>query len=239
MIPKKIFQTHEWEYEDLPDFMSAITQTWIKMNPTWEYIYVSGKNRRAYVNEHHPDLIQMYDILPGMFQCDIWRYIVLYNNGGVYADMDSICIKNLDKMLDEKYTDQEVICSIPKNKDKNCVNNANFMSTKMSKVLKECVDTLYLKSENIKNKIEELEKNVYSKDDFYLKIYPAALHKIYRTEWKRPLGPRMFHNAVMNNKEKVLFEIDDVSFHSEKLKEVESAFKIINDNLSGYSKNHS
>ena len=233
VIPKKIFQTHEWEYEDLPDFMKAATQTWINMNPTWEYVYMNAKERRAYVNEHHPELIQMYDIVPGLFQCDMWRYIVLYNNGGTYADIDSICIKSLDKMLDEKYTDQEIVCFLGKVQDNNFINSANFMSTKMSSVVKESINAIYLKSENIKKKLEE--KNKFNKkNDFHLQIfYPAFLHTIYRTEWKRATSPMLLHNAVMNAKEKVLFEMDTVAYHGPELKEAESAFKMINVNLPG------
>ena len=214
MIPKKIFQTHEWEYEYLPDFMKAITQTWIKMNPTWEYVYVSGKDRRLYVNKHHPELMQMYDIIPRIFQSDIWRYIVLYNNGGAYADMDSICIKSLDEMLNEKYTDQEVVCSVP-NKNTDCINNANFMSTKMSNVLKECIDTLCLKSKNINDKIKKT-------------VGPAALNTIYTREWQRSMSPYIFHNAVMNYKENALFEIDNVCLHGKNLKTEEDALNMIN-----------
>jgi mannosyltransferase OCH1-like enzyme len=161
-IPKNIFQTHEYEYEELPDFMKAVTETWIKMNPGWNYVYMGAKERRAYVESFYPELIKKYDRLQKMYQADMWRYIIVYNNGGCYADMDSICVMSLDEMLNKKYTNQEMICTSPmlnKGETKSrtlwlakgqnsktdkfktpheClyVNNSNFMSVKNSDILK-------------------------------------------------------------------------------------------------------
>lgn len=212
-IPKNIFQTHEYEYEELPDFMKAITETWIKMNPTWNYVYMGAKERRAYIESFYPELIKRYDNLTGMYQADMWRYIIVYNNGGCYADMDSICVMPLDKMLDQKYTNQEMVCTSPtlnkgevKRRTKwlaeggnpknyefstshEClyVNNSNFMSVKNSNILKMTIDKLIIDCD---------DPSLFVLDSL------QALFSVY----------------ILVNKSKILFEMNRVCIHTEGLK---------------------
>lgn len=42
-------------------------------------------------------------IKPKAFKADLFRYCYLYIYGGIYADIDTICLKNLDSLLDIKY----------------------------------------------------------------------------------------------------------------------------------------
>lgn len=212
-IPKNIFQTHEYEYEELPDFMKAITETWIKMNPEWNYVYMGAKERRAYVESFYPELIKKYDRLQKMYQADMWRYIIVYNNGGCYADMDSICTMSLDKMLDQKYTNQEMVCTVPllnkgeiKSRAKWLageedskgyefkappeslhVNNSNFMSLKNSNILKMTIDQLIIDCD---------DPNLFITDSLQA----------------------LFSTYILMNRSKVLFEMNSVCLHTEDLK---------------------
>jgi len=209
MIPKNIFQTHEREYDELPKFMKAITETWIKMNPTWNYVYMGAKERRAYIESFYPELIKRYDNLNAMYQADLWRYIILYNNGGCYADMDSICIWPLDSMLDEKYTDQEMVCTaIEQTKRKDYegeyVNNANFMSIKNSNILKTTIDKIVTDNKNLK---------ILSRH--YLDV--------------------PFSASIVENKTNILFEMGLVSYHSRVLKTRSSA--VINQHIMSHFPN--
>ena len=202
VIPKNIFQTHEYEYEELPDFMKAITETWIKMNPNWNYVYMGAKERRAYVESFYPELIKKYDRLQKMYQADMWRYIIVYNNGGCYADMDSICVMPLDKMLDQKYTNQEMICTVPslsKGDPPNFlyVNNSNFISVKNSNILKATINELIIDCD---------DSNLFILDSLQAS----------------------FSESIMINKKKVLFEMDNVCVHSKGLKTKENTLRMIN-----------
>lgn len=202
VIPKNIFQTHEYEYEELPDFMKAITETWIKMNPNWNYVYMGAKERRAYVESFYPELIKKYDRLQKMYQADMWRYIIVYNNGGCYADMDSICVMPLDKMLDQKYTNQEMICTVPslsKGDPPNFlyVNNSNFISVKNSNILKATINELIIDCD---------DSNLFILDSLQAS----------------------FSESIMINKTKVLFEMDNVCVHSKGLKTKENTLRMIN-----------
>jgi mannosyltransferase OCH1-like enzyme len=223
-IPKNIFQTHEYEYEELPDFMKAITENWIKMNPGWNYVYMGAKERRAYVESFYPEFMEKYDRLQKMYQADMWRYIIVYNNGGCYADMDSICTMPLDKMLNEKYTNQEMVCTSPilnKGETKRWtkwlisgrdpqhyefytsheslyVNNSNFISVKNSNILKMTIDKLIMDCD---------DPNLFVLDSL------QALFSVY----------------ILVNKPKILFEMNSVCLHTEGLKT--SSLDLIDKNL--------
>jgi hypothetical protein len=148
MIPKIIWQTHEWEYQDLPEVFKKTSYTWRNLNPEWEYRYFSGKDREYFISEHYPLLLETY-LEPTPFepikvrQADIWRYCIVHKHGGVYADMDSVCIKSLDHML-EKYNNEDLLVLQRnmhlENKD---VHNCNFAGIKNSKLLKDIIDDLY------------------------------------------------------------------------------------------------
>lgn len=99
MIPKILWQTHEWEYEDLPYPYNLNSLTWQQTNPDWDYRYVSSRERRQQVAELNPELLEFYDLeIRGMFQSDIWRYVVLNRYGGIFADLDAVCFNNLSKL---------------------------------------------------------------------------------------------------------------------------------------------
>jgi mannosyltransferase OCH1-like enzyme len=212
-IPKNIFQTHEYEYEELPDFMKDITENWIKMNPGWNYVYMGAKERRAYVESFYPKFMKKYDRLQKIYQADLWRYIIVYNNGGCYADMDSMCTMPLDKMLNEKYTNQEMVCTSPilnkgevkrrtkwlaeggnqqeyefyTSHESLYVNNANFMSVKSSNILKMTIDKLIIDCDH---------PSLFVLDSL------QALFSVY----------------ILVNKPKILFEMNSVCIHTEGLK---------------------
>jgi hypothetical protein len=120
MISKIIWQTHEWDYEDLPEIYKKTTATWQKLNPDWEYNYLNSIQRRTMVKNIRPQLLDKYDSfdgyvyenreIGGMLQCDLWRVACIYEYGGVYADLDTICLGSLNNMLD-LYSNKDLVIS--------------------------------------------------------------------------------------------------------------------------------
>jgi hypothetical protein len=140
MIPKKIFQTHEYTYEELPINFKETSRSWQILNPDWEYIYHDKNDRDRFVINECPEIYPLYENVKKMYQADIWRYLIVHKEGGVYADMDSFCISPMNHVLKD----------FPKNFDiavteedlKNHTNNANFAAIQKSKVLKDCINLL-------------------------------------------------------------------------------------------------
>lgn len=100
-IPKILYQT--WETRELSPKMAAARATWLEKNPDWTHVLADKDDRRALVESHSPEALKAYDRLKiGAFKADLWRYCQLYKTGGVYADIDSVCVVPLDDYLEDE-----------------------------------------------------------------------------------------------------------------------------------------
>jgi mannosyltransferase OCH1-like enzyme len=97
MIPKIIHQIWIGDQSKRP---SKLMQTWSNNHPEWEYrLWTEGQindfglfNRKKY--DTHP-------MLSG--KADIARYEILFKFGGFFIDADSISIRPMDDLLDNKF----------------------------------------------------------------------------------------------------------------------------------------
>lgn len=150
MIPKIIWQTEESEFKNLLPFQKNIIGTWKNLNPGWEHRYADAKQREQDVKDYNNTLYKIYQVSSGINRADMWRMVVTYTHGGVYADMDSICTMPLDDMLKKYYNGEDMICS-PKGfqTESFAVNNSNFASIKNSQTLKMVLDNTILECEEM------------------------------------------------------------------------------------------
>ena len=147
MIPKIIWQTHQTPYEQLPEFQKKIIGTWKDLNPTWEHRYIDAASRSKYVEKYDNNLFEKYQNSHPIAQSDMWRALVIYEHGGFYADMDSICILPLDEILNKGYNNQDVVCSpIAFQCEEYEVNNSNFGAVKNSKIIKYILSDISVQS---------------------------------------------------------------------------------------------
>lgn len=112
-FPKIIWQTHNYKKQDLPNHLRFTANTWKNINPGWTYNYVDEVEREETVKKY-PEIYQLYKTQPPIFQSDLWRFLITYEHGGCYADMDSICIMPLDYMIETIGGDPEMI-TVPEN----------------------------------------------------------------------------------------------------------------------------
>jgi hypothetical protein len=97
MIPKIIWQTHEFDFKDLHQQFKDSFESWKKHNPDYEVIYVSAAERYEMVADAGLRYLNAYKkIKSGMYQADYWRILVLSKFGGIYADIDTMCKKEID-----------------------------------------------------------------------------------------------------------------------------------------------
>jgi hypothetical protein len=96
-IPKIIWQTGKDDYEALKYPHDLNVNTWQTINPNWSYRYANQEQKRNDIyNYGDQDFIELSKYLESAFLADLWRYIMLYQHGGVYADLDSINALSLD-----------------------------------------------------------------------------------------------------------------------------------------------
>lgn len=106
MIPKLIFQTYkERTLQDCPSFMQECAETWIEKNKEYEYIYISDSDAKKFIyNEYGLDYLKLFVNVPvNVIKADIIRLVYTYKYGGIYADMDSVCISPIDNWANLSY----------------------------------------------------------------------------------------------------------------------------------------
>lgn len=95
-IPKCIHQT--WKDNDIPG-PAEWPESWKRMNPDWDYRLWTDTDLLALVQDHYPELEELYASYPNPVQrADLGRYLVLHHCGGVYADIDTECLSSLDPL---------------------------------------------------------------------------------------------------------------------------------------------
>lgn len=98
-IPRHIMQT--FESRDVPPRMYEATRSWIRENPDYDYWFFDDEDRRELIREHFDDDVsRAYEKLEfGALRADLWRYCALYVHGGVYADVDFVCLSPLREVF--------------------------------------------------------------------------------------------------------------------------------------------
>lgn len=153
MIPKKIFQTSKTK--TIPEKCSAWTESWLKYNPDYEYVHYSNDECAEYVRSYFPEYFNDYCNFPcDINRIDFVRFLYLYREGGIYADIDFECLKPFDTLLEENKEYDIILGSIPPN-EYYTIPNAIMLS-------KPNIDFWLVASENVinnfkKNKIDHIE----------------------------------------------------------------------------------
>jgi len=94
-IPKIIHQIWVGNHP-LPKQYSHYQRSWQKHHPKWKYLLWTDKELKNLDNETQ-DLISKARSFAE--QADIIRLAILRDHGGLYVDMDSLCLKPIDELL--------------------------------------------------------------------------------------------------------------------------------------------
>ncbi len=85
-----------WHTKDLPPLMKANYDFLIESNPKISFHLYDENDCREFIRNHFkPDVLDAYDrLIPCSYKSDLWRYCVLFINGGIYMDIKFKCINN-------------------------------------------------------------------------------------------------------------------------------------------------
>ena len=139
MIPKLLFQTFETKY--VSNEFQSIIDSWKIHNPEYKYTLYDAKDREEFIEQYfHKRVSDAYKrILPGAFKADLWRYCILYIYGGVYVDIDTLCLGKLDDFLQDK----SIECMAPIDLDQGYkVSNGFICSVPNSPILMNCIQRI-------------------------------------------------------------------------------------------------
>jgi Glycosyltransferase sugar-binding region containing DXD motif len=100
-IPRIIHQTwyDDVSYDRYPQ-LARIQASW-KTYVGWEYRFYNDETARGYIETHYPSrFVDAYDaLIHGAYKADLFRYLVLLREGGVYADIDIMLQGSLDALI--------------------------------------------------------------------------------------------------------------------------------------------
>jgi inositol phosphorylceramide mannosyltransferase catalytic subunit len=102
-IPYTIIQT--FKTRDVPVAMHNAVRSWIDGNPEYAHEFFDDARMLDYVaNEFpceempfpRPTLLKAFHaIRPGAGKADLFRYLIMFDKGGVYMDVDTVCLRPL------------------------------------------------------------------------------------------------------------------------------------------------
>lgn len=94
-IPKVIYQT--FEKDAIPFGLYLNTLTWRLLNLNYDYYYFDNHACRNFIlkNFSHKYLVAYDKLKFGAAKADLFRYLIIYQKGGLYSDIDAICLKPL------------------------------------------------------------------------------------------------------------------------------------------------
>lgn len=102
VIPKIIHQTIASKSKIHPELRENIKRL-INLNPDWTYCLYDDSDCRTFISQHYDaEKLGLYDrISPryGAAKADFFRYLVVYEKGGVYLDIKSTAIQPLSLVL--------------------------------------------------------------------------------------------------------------------------------------------
>jgi len=105
IIPKKIHLTCK-------DKKNCNNKIWIrclfkyyKLYPDYEIIIYDNNDIYKIIEKHYPEYLEkIKKIKIGAILADIFRYLILYLEGGIYSDFDCEPLKNINELLSDDYT---------------------------------------------------------------------------------------------------------------------------------------
>lgn len=100
-IPKNIFQT--WTGANLSDGLIELTDTWKTKNVNYCHFVFDDIKCQQFISKFFGDnVLNAYNrLVPGAYKADLWRYCILYIYGGIYIDIDTICITPIDLFIND------------------------------------------------------------------------------------------------------------------------------------------
>ena len=154
-IPKIIWQTYKEPYSRLPYYAKEASQSWVSMNPEYKYYYMDDTKAAEFVlREYGEEWHKIFIECPvGVMRGDLWRYLVIYRYGGIYADLDTICQAPVDVWVNPDY--DMLVC--PETESHFC--QWTFAASKNHPIIKEVLNVI---KEGFKNPDYNNEHFVHS-----------------------------------------------------------------------------
>lgn len=205
-IPLHIYQT--WETKNLPPKMKKCVEKLKKDNPEFSHFLFDDNDCLLFIRENFDEnVVNAYNrLIPGAYKADLWRYCVLYINGGIYLDIKYCNVSGfkLKQMTDKEYFVKDIsengggiynaflVCKAKNPKLKRCINQIaeNVQNKYYGTTALDITGPMLMKNEFTESEINNLELTLGEKDCptktcIYWKNIPIlSIYSEYREEQK-------------------------------------------------------
>ncbi|KAG8461561.1 hypothetical protein KFE25_001165 [Diacronema lutheri] len=95
------FIVHQmYKNEALPEEWAETPATWQRMNPGYKYMLWTDRELRELIENHYAWFLPVYLAYPHNIQrSDSSRYFLLHRYGGIYADLDIVSTRSIDRLI--------------------------------------------------------------------------------------------------------------------------------------------
>ena len=131
-----IFQTHKSiEYINSKPKLCLAVKSWLTQTAQFKYFFYDDNKCNTFMKEIVGGKIyEAYQCLPiKVMKADLWRYCIIYEYGGIYADTDTICKINPNIFLNDS-----LLTIVPENDIHLC--QWVFSAPPKSPILKEIIN---------------------------------------------------------------------------------------------------
>ncbi|KAK3951836.1 nucleotide-diphospho-sugar transferase [Pseudoneurospora amorphoporcata] len=113
-FPKKIWQSWKVDPYHMATRDLDTAKTWTTKNPGYRYEVLTDHNDMVYVESQYgpsseinrPDIVDFYrSVNISIIKADLLRYLIMYAEGGVYADIDVEALRSIKRFVPERYWD--------------------------------------------------------------------------------------------------------------------------------------
>ena len=149
MIPKvihKVIIVDGNKIPPLPQPMMEAMKTFQEKNTTYVHKLYSGDDCENYIKTNFDikTLNAFLKLKPYSYRADLFRFLVVYNEGGWYSDSKQVCLESLAELQSEK----DFVVSLDAAINPNCLFTAFFGSVAKHPILKKCIDIILFNIEH-------------------------------------------------------------------------------------------
>jgi mannosyltransferase OCH1-like enzyme len=90
-----------WETLPAPPEMEQKMMSWVTANPSYDFYFYDASDRANFLKANfEPAVYAAYDeLIPKAFKADLWRYCVLFAEGGIYVDSKCEAFMSIDDII--------------------------------------------------------------------------------------------------------------------------------------------
>lgn len=158
IIEKKIHMT--WKNKDILDLNYNIVEHGVRkmrdLNPDYTFELSNDNDVDTYLKQHLEN--EDYNRISSRHiveQSDLWRLLKMYNEGGVYMDLDRLCNVSLNDIIDDNFC-----CILPTYLDHDFSQDV-MITCKGSKIIKRAIELNLQRRKNGENSIVFLGPDTY------------------------------------------------------------------------------